>query len=217
MSHRALTPLLADGLPATATLLRGLGWLAEADLRDLLAGPDAPTLLLHGDQDLLMPYAAAETLATRDARRPPRNRFAGCAHAPSFRHRNVLSTCCAASAMNLPEKHCIRAAFSRAATTHDAAAVLQREVCRALLDALTTTATCNALPATSSTRAAAPATVPASPGGALARGPARGRRLCRRDGAEGRIDSPACVADIEAPALSRCRLRPVVVEPDGPA
>ena len=45
--------------------------------------------------------------------------------------------------MNLPEKHRIRAAFSRAATTYDAAAVLQREVCRALLDALTTTATCS--------------------------------------------------------------------------
>jgi malonyl-CoA O-methyltransferase len=44
--------------------------------------------------------------------------------------------------MNLPEKHRIRAAFSRAATTYDAASVLQREVCHALLDALTTTATC---------------------------------------------------------------------------
>lgn len=39
--------------------------------------------------------------------------------------------------MNLPEKHRVRAAFSRAANTYDAAAVLQREVCRALLDALT--------------------------------------------------------------------------------
>lgn len=39
--------------------------------------------------------------------------------------------------MNLPEKHRIRAAFSRAATTYDDAAVLQREVCRALLDVLT--------------------------------------------------------------------------------
>ena len=78
---RALTPLLADGLPATATLLRGLGWLADADLRDLLAGLTLPTLLLHGDQDPLMPYAAAETLAARipGARL---ERFAGCAHAP---------------------------------------------------------------------------------------------------------------------------------------
>ena len=78
---RALTPLLADGLPATATLLRGLGWLADADLRDLLAGLRLPTLLLHGDQDPLMPYAAAEALAARipGARLEG---FAGCAHAP---------------------------------------------------------------------------------------------------------------------------------------
>ncbi len=78
---RALTPLLADGLPATATLLRGLDWLADADLRDLLAGLRLPTLLLHGDQDPLMPYAAAEALAARipGARLEG---FAGCAHAP---------------------------------------------------------------------------------------------------------------------------------------
>jgi len=78
---RALTPLLADGLPATATLLRGLGWLAEADLRDLLAGLTLPTLLLHGDQDPLMPFGAAEMLAARIPR-ARLERFAGCAHAP---------------------------------------------------------------------------------------------------------------------------------------
>ena len=78
---RALTPLLADGLPATATLLRGLGWLADADLRDLLAGLTLPTLLLHGDQDPLMPFGAAEMLAARIPR-ARLERFAGCAHAP---------------------------------------------------------------------------------------------------------------------------------------
>lgn len=38
--------------------------------------------------------------------------------------------------MSLPDKHRIRTAFSRAAVSYDAAAVLQREVCRQLLDML---------------------------------------------------------------------------------
>lgn len=72
---------LADPLPPTATLLAGLDWLRELDLRDLAPQVQAPTLLLHGAADPLMPLAAAEALAALipGARL---DALADCAHAP---------------------------------------------------------------------------------------------------------------------------------------
>lgn len=52
--------------PATGseTLLAGLGWLREVDLRATIAAVATPALLIHGAHDPLMPLGAAQWLAT---------------------------------------------------------------------------------------------------------------------------------------------------------
>ena len=72
---------LADPRPPAATLAAGLDWLRDVDLRPLAPQVKAPTLLIHGAADPLMPLAAAEALAALipGARLAV---FAGCAHAP---------------------------------------------------------------------------------------------------------------------------------------
>ena len=73
--------LLATTLPATDTLLAGLRWLRDVDLRDEIAAVRIPTLLIHGDRDPLMPLEAAQWLCAQ----LPQARletFAGAAHAP---------------------------------------------------------------------------------------------------------------------------------------
>lgn len=54
---------LADPRPAAITLATGLAWLREVDLRPLAPLVSAPTLLLHGEADPLMPLSAAQALA----------------------------------------------------------------------------------------------------------------------------------------------------------
>ncbi|MDR0776458.1 MAG: alpha/beta fold hydrolase [Azonexus sp.] len=54
---------LASPLPAGDVLATGLGWLRDVDLRIDAPRVTAPTLLLHGAADPLMPLAAAQTLA----------------------------------------------------------------------------------------------------------------------------------------------------------
>lgn len=75
--------LLARSVPHPdgKTLATGLAWLRDADLRPLAPRVTAPTLLLHGAADPLMPLAAAEALAALipGARLDV---FADCAHAP---------------------------------------------------------------------------------------------------------------------------------------
>ena len=100
--------------------------------------------------------------------------------------------------MNLPEKHRIRAAFSRAATTYDAAAVRQREVCRALLDALTAT-----VGAPSSPADILDAGCGTGYGARLLAGQWPSARLVAADFAaamaqKAAATAPACVADIES-------------------
>lgn len=72
---------LADPRPAPATLATGLAWLRDVDLRPLAPLVTAPTLLVHGAADPLMPLTAAQALATLipGARLQA---FAGRAHAP---------------------------------------------------------------------------------------------------------------------------------------
>ena len=72
---------LADPLPSSETQATGLGWLCDVDLRAAATQVRAPTLLLHGSADPLMPLAAAEALAALipGARLET---FADCAHAP---------------------------------------------------------------------------------------------------------------------------------------
>jgi pimeloyl-[acyl-carrier protein] methyl ester esterase len=54
---------LADARPSGAVLATGLNWLRDVDLRPLAPQIKAPTLLIHGANDPLMPLAAAEALA----------------------------------------------------------------------------------------------------------------------------------------------------------
>lgn len=79
---RAMTQqLLADQIPDTATLLAGLDWLRDVDLRPQLAHITTPTLLIHGKNDPLMPIPAAQWLVQHlpDAQLEI---VAGAAHAP---------------------------------------------------------------------------------------------------------------------------------------
>ncbi len=73
--------LLARPLPDTATLLAGLGWLRDVDLRQRITSITVPTRLIHGENDPLMPLAAAqwlkETLPNAQL-----EVFSGAAHAP---------------------------------------------------------------------------------------------------------------------------------------
>ncbi|MBR4737833.1 MAG: alpha/beta fold hydrolase [Rhodocyclaceae bacterium] len=54
---------LVDPLPAAEVLGVGLNWLRDADLRAEAPQVRAPVLLLHGENDPLMPAAAARALA----------------------------------------------------------------------------------------------------------------------------------------------------------
>ena len=54
---------LADPRPAGEVLGTGLNWLRDVDLRDSALQVKAPTLLIHGGADPLMPLGAAEALA----------------------------------------------------------------------------------------------------------------------------------------------------------
>jgi len=73
--------LRAGRMPDPETLRRGLDWLRDLDLRLLLPKIATPSLLIHGDQDLLNPLAAAKSLekAMPNARLEV---FIGAAHAP---------------------------------------------------------------------------------------------------------------------------------------
>lgn len=60
---RVLAPLIAQNLPDTPTLLRGLEWLADVDQRAHVPAIVQPALVIHGDSDPLMPAAAGHYLA----------------------------------------------------------------------------------------------------------------------------------------------------------
>ncbi len=72
---------LADPRPSGTVLATGLEWLRVVDLRQAASQVKAPTLLLNGTADPLMPLPAAEALAALipGARLEV---FADCAHAP---------------------------------------------------------------------------------------------------------------------------------------
>lgn len=72
---------MAKPWPPAATLATGLGWLRAVDLRTAAARIKAPTLLIHGAADPLMPLAAAEALAALIPG-AQLSVMADCAHAP---------------------------------------------------------------------------------------------------------------------------------------
>ena len=72
---------LSGNLPDTTTLLAGLDWLRDVDLRKQISATSTPVLLIHGENDPLMPLAAARWLDEK----LPNSRleiFTGAAHAP---------------------------------------------------------------------------------------------------------------------------------------
>ena len=96
-----LKQLLASELPATASLLDGLRWLRDVDLRARIPSIATPTLLIHGGRDPLMPLAAAQWLKNE----LPQARleiFPNAAHAPFLadpeRFTTLLSDFCHANA-----------------------------------------------------------------------------------------------------------------------
>lgn len=101
---RLLTQALAtDPLPDTATLLRGLGWLGEIDLRQQITAITQPTLLIHGQNDPLMPVAAAHWLKAT-LPQAQLEIFSSAAHAPFLndpeRFARVIFAFCHAPAIN---------------------------------------------------------------------------------------------------------------------
>ena len=89
---RAMTrQLLASPLADTATLLAGLGWLRDVDLRQQIASITVPTLLIHGENDPLMPLAAAQWL-NETLLNAQLEVFSGAAHAPFLNDPDRFAT-----------------------------------------------------------------------------------------------------------------------------
>ncbi len=80
----------ADPRPPATTLATGLTWLRDVDLRDLAPQVQAPTLLIHGSADPLMPPAAAEELAALIPN-AQLSIIAGCAHAPFISRPDIFN------------------------------------------------------------------------------------------------------------------------------
>ena len=82
MISRAMTKqMLTAQIPESTSLLAGLHWLRDVDLRKQIISVTTPTLLIHGEHDPLMPLTAAhwlnETLPNSQL-----EVFSGAAHAP---------------------------------------------------------------------------------------------------------------------------------------
>lgn len=77
-----VTEILSSVLPPETSLaIEALDALASADMRPQLAEIDLPTLLLHGDRDLICLPQASEYLAN-GLKSVRRTVFSGCGHAP---------------------------------------------------------------------------------------------------------------------------------------
>lgn len=80
-SERVSELLSAVVPPETWLAIEALDALASADMRPHLAGIDLPTLLLHGDRDLICLPQASQYLA-EGLKFSRRTVFSGCGHAP---------------------------------------------------------------------------------------------------------------------------------------
>lgn len=61
-AHDLMTRIRQSGSFPTDKLIRGLQWLDELDARSCVQSMKIPTLILHGKQDAIIPYEAAEWL-----------------------------------------------------------------------------------------------------------------------------------------------------------
>ena len=119
---------------------RALATLGQLDNRALLAEIAVPALHLFGQRDALVPAAAAQQLA---AQKLPVEVLADCGHALQVSHpqlvaqkiRALLTRTAPQHGDSSPFAKCdVARSFGRAAASYDAAAHLQRAVCRQLLN-----------------------------------------------------------------------------------
>jgi pimeloyl-[acyl-carrier protein] methyl ester esterase len=76
--------------PSEAGLKRGLEWLESCDLRRQLGQIQQPALVMHGEEDAIIPVGAGQQLAQSltDSSWHP---FSHCGHAPFLSHSNVFN------------------------------------------------------------------------------------------------------------------------------
>ena len=130
--------------PPVEQLAAGLALLGGLDSREAIADLECPQLHVFGERDNLVPEGAAPRVAALN----PRARVevvAGAAHAPFLRAPGQLADWIACQLPALPplelpalnpyarDKRDIAESFSRAASTYDGVADLQREVGQALM------------------------------------------------------------------------------------
>ncbi len=83
--RRLRETLFDHGEPDAKALAAGLHLLGDADLRPLLRSIKQPTLIIHGERDILAPLAAAEYTAAHIPNAQLRT-IAGAGHAPFISH-----------------------------------------------------------------------------------------------------------------------------------
>jgi malonyl-CoA O-methyltransferase len=132
--------------PATAELLSGLAWLETLDLRNTLPALPQPQLHLLAAEDALVPRGVAPCIAALSAEAPlPVTVLPGASHlapldVPAMLAQEIHGFLDSAGAL-LPgedrapdwEKAAVAASFSRAASSYDSVAQLQRSVGEQLL------------------------------------------------------------------------------------
>ena len=134
---RALLKTLKSWQPAEFPLSwnRSLACLGELDNRRLLPALEMPALHIFGEQDALVPAAAAQQLRNLKC---PVAMVQGAGHCPHLSRPVEVATLVKGvldEGESVPlDKSAVARAFGRAAHSYDAAAHLQRAVCRALLN-----------------------------------------------------------------------------------
>lgn len=88
-SVRQLVKRVAARPPSGAALENGLAWLRETDLRADAAWLPVPTLVMHGERDLLVPVAAGRWLA-QQIPHATLVEWPDAAHLPFFTHREAF-------------------------------------------------------------------------------------------------------------------------------
>lgn len=90
---KALTSAIlqcADPAPALDILLAGLDWLATVDLRAQLATIEPPVLVVHGENDPLIPFDAGRAIA-KQVPHGALMAIPNAAHAPFLRHTKEIT------------------------------------------------------------------------------------------------------------------------------
>lgn len=83
--------ILSSSPAPIPTLLKGLDWLRDIDLREQVSAIRCPVLLVHGENDPLMPVAAARWL-TEHLLQSQLEVFNGAAHAPFLNNPELFAS-----------------------------------------------------------------------------------------------------------------------------